>query len=330
MAIRYIQNKDIDYKLWDSCINHSLNGLIYANSWFLDVVAEQWDALVEDDYLSVMPLVYRRRLFFDELYTPFLAKQLGVFSVTPVKAEKIKEFLEHIPGSFKKIHLCLNRHNTQSLKNKKDTCKSCFEIDLIAPYEKKKKSYSDSALKHISTAIEKKLTLIRHTSLYDLENFLLKNLRVARKARLITSLRQILSRLVGLGKAEIIGAYGPENELCSVACFVKSTTNVILLFAHTAKQGDLFKANYLIIDTFLKNYSSHNVTISLDYIDKSWNAGLYKEFKALESHYCCISKNRLPFFVRWFFILVIVWLIAIFCLTGVSLFYYPYILSKVF
>ena len=57
--IKYLKQSEIDYELWDECVAKSINSYIYGHSWYLDIVAGEWDALVEDDYKSVFPLPYR-------------------------------------------------------------------------------------------------------------------------------------------------------------------------------------------------------------------------------------------------------------------------------
>ena len=54
--IRYLKNHEINTEKWDECIMNAFNGIVYAYSWYLDIVHETWDALIEGDYERVMPL----------------------------------------------------------------------------------------------------------------------------------------------------------------------------------------------------------------------------------------------------------------------------------
>ena len=58
MEIKYLQNSEIDRKKWDRCIATSLQQLPYAYSWYLDAAAENWDAIVINNYEAVFPLPY--------------------------------------------------------------------------------------------------------------------------------------------------------------------------------------------------------------------------------------------------------------------------------
>jgi hypothetical protein len=300
VAIRYIRQKDLNYLLWDRCISNSLNGLIYAYSWYLDIVAEHWDALVEDDYRSVMPLVYKYKSGYKKVYTPFLSKQLGIFSVKPLIEPKIIQYINLIPKTFKKISICLNRQNCQSMKSQNNyTVLRAFEMDLIMSYEKKSRMYSIVVRDGLSIAHDKKLQVIKGISISDMEVFIRQHEPYYAESVLLKPLQQILSQLINSGKAEIIGVYSCTNILVSLACFMRSSQNVIMVYALTSKQGEEEKANYLLIDSFLKSYSSRNITLSLDHFNENWNPQLYQDFGALESNYFCLNENRLPFFLKW-------------------------------
>ena len=100
--IQYIENKNINFKKWDACIASSFNRLIYGFSWYLDVVCDDWDALVLNDYEGVFPLPKRKKWGIDYIYQPFFCQQLGVFSKKKIE---IDLFLNYIPKKFKYLEL---------------------------------------------------------------------------------------------------------------------------------------------------------------------------------------------------------------------------------
>ena len=68
MKITYVKRDDIDTAKWDSCIARSVNGIVYAYSWYLDIVAENWDALIGDDYQAVFPLPHNVKYGISYIY----------------------------------------------------------------------------------------------------------------------------------------------------------------------------------------------------------------------------------------------------------------------
>ncbi len=69
--IKHLKYEHIDKERWDDCIDQSFNGVIYAYSWFLDVVCEEWEALVEGDYERVFPINFRKK-YGNQHYLPAL------------------------------------------------------------------------------------------------------------------------------------------------------------------------------------------------------------------------------------------------------------------
>ena len=63
--IQYLKHNEIDKKKWNDCIDHSVNNLIYSYSWYLDIVCPNWNALLEDDYTSIMPLTAGKKYGID-------------------------------------------------------------------------------------------------------------------------------------------------------------------------------------------------------------------------------------------------------------------------
>ena len=78
--LRYILHHDIDRKKWDAGTDNSIRPKIYALSWYLDIINPGWDAIVEDDYDSVMPVTRRKKFGLLYVCQPVFAQQTGIFS----------------------------------------------------------------------------------------------------------------------------------------------------------------------------------------------------------------------------------------------------------
>ena len=103
--INYLKHNEIDKKKWDGCIDSCSNNLIYAYSWYLDIVSPGWNALVENDYETMMPLTGNKKYGVEYLFPPYFAQQLGVFSKEKITKEKINRFLGAIPSHYKFIEM---------------------------------------------------------------------------------------------------------------------------------------------------------------------------------------------------------------------------------
>ena len=91
--IRFVNNENIDRNLWDKTIMQSSMPMIYAMSWYLDIVAPEWHGFIQDDYKTVMPIVSSRKFGLTYLYQPPFCQQHGVFG-NNVSADLVKEFMQ--------------------------------------------------------------------------------------------------------------------------------------------------------------------------------------------------------------------------------------------
>jgi hypothetical protein len=56
MNISHFRHHKIDKSIYDECILESLQGTVYAMSWYLDTVSPGWELLATEDYKTVMPI----------------------------------------------------------------------------------------------------------------------------------------------------------------------------------------------------------------------------------------------------------------------------------
>lgn len=138
--VRYLKQDEIDISKWDNCIETSLNSMVYAYSWYLDIVSPDWEALVEDDYESVMPLPVKRKFLLPYLIQPLFVQQLGLFSIHTITDSKVKSFIKSIPKKYFFLHFNLNYDNQVNHKN--ITNRHNFELSLNQTYENIYKGYS--------------------------------------------------------------------------------------------------------------------------------------------------------------------------------------------
>ena len=199
MSIRYVAHKDIDFNRWDETIASASNAIIYAESWFLNCTTNnQWDALIDDDYVSVMPLPFNRKLLgYHQLYQPFFTQQLGVFSKN--SAIDVEPFIEHIPAKFKRQQYAFNwKNNCPSLASKTN-----LVVDLSKSYEEIESTFSSSLRKRIRKL--KHMTLSEEGDVKTLVDFYRDTLddKVKLGAKGYTLAQRLFSEAVANGSAKL-------------------------------------------------------------------------------------------------------------------------------
>jgi hypothetical protein len=296
--IQYLQNKNIDRRKWDECIARSFNGIVYAYSWYLDIVSPSWDALINEDYKSVMPLTWRKKYGIKYLYQPFFTQQLGVFSVEKSDTDLVQKFLGEIPEQFSFVEICLNTFNNFSLSGINVKQNRTHELDLIESYENIAKNYSDNLKRNLKKAWNNKLKIV----LVNQPDPVIKLFRENRganvsnlKERDYKTLKILIHQAIERGKAQIIQVMNPQNELCGAAIFMESNNKVVFLFSGLSEEGKNLNAMPFLIDSFIRQNAGKNITLDFEGSNDLNLARFYKSFGSKECHYPQLKINRLPF-----------------------------------
>ena len=96
MDLRLIKKENLDKTKWNSCVHYALNGNVFGYKWFLDSVSKEWDALIEGDYESILPLFYTFENNFS--YHQSLLRESGIYSIHLLSKKRIENFIEAIPA----------------------------------------------------------------------------------------------------------------------------------------------------------------------------------------------------------------------------------------
>ncbi len=300
--IRFLPNEEINKQKWDDCIFSSSKGIVYACSWYLDIAAPGWAALVEGDYQTVMPLPIRKKMGFDYVYHPFFVQQLGVFGQECSHQQKVNDFICAIPSRFKIIETNLNTHNTPPEKFKMGYGIT-HHLQLSQPYAQIFGGYSENTRRNIKKA--QKLGV--HTSTGGSPEELINAFRQT-KGRELPKLSerdyQTLSRLIYTGVHKGIAtlelAYTPENNLCAGAVFFETLFKSIFLFSATTAEGRENGAIFFLIDSYIQKNCNRSVVLDFEGSKISGLARFYKGFGSKECVFLQVRKNQFPWMIKPF------------------------------
>jgi len=300
--IKYLKQQDIDYQKWDDCIGEAANSYVYAYSWYLDIVAGKWDALVEDDYKSVFPLPFRTKIGIKYCYQPTFTQQLGLFSKSIEVKNNLKPFLEAIPSDFKLIELNINKYFIPEASSGIEIKKNInIELDLNQDYQNIQANYSSNLKRNIKKAIKKGLQLfpqIQPEALIQLfkEN---KGSEIsAFSADDYLRLNRLIYELINRNMAEIYSVGNTENNLLASALFVKSKDRYIFLFSGLSEEGKQSGAMPFLIDRFIQDHCNSRIILDFEGSNNSNLARFYQSFGASKYHYYSYRKLDLPFWLK--------------------------------
>jgi len=300
--IRYIKHDQIDFEKWDKCIDHAVNGIFYAYSWYLDMTAPGWDALVEDEYSSVMPLPNRKKLGIHYIYQPFFVQQLGIFSITSLSADITRQFLEAIPPHFRFADLNLNTFNQLNLaKGVVKEEKITHHLDLIEPYEQNLKRYSTNTQRSIKKAQKQAVFITRHGRPEEI----IDTFRQNRGKDLIAFSEEdynVLKHLIYVGMhrgmVTIMSAYSAENTFCAGIVFFRSHKKTVFLFSGSTALSRENGAMFMLVDEFIREMAGQDLVLDFEGSSDPDLARFYKGFGSKECVFLQIEINRMPIAVR--------------------------------
>lgn len=300
MAIIYVPYERIDKAKWDACIDTAGNGLLYARSTYLDCMAEQWDALVLDDYKAVMPLTWRKKYGISYLYQPYFTASLGVFG-KEIDAALLNDFLRHIPAKFKYFDIYLNHGNFFQAKDFQLYERMNYVLALQEPYEKLFTHFRDNIKRNIKKA--EKLDCIVKKDFPVEEVIELATAQSRDFANLsendFEKFKKLYHLLHAKQQAITYGIFSNRNELLASCALFISPQRLYYILVGNHPNGKTIGASHALINAVIKDYAGKNLVLDFEGSDIPSLAFFYSSFGAAEEKYAGLKYNRLPRLLRF-------------------------------
>lgn len=292
--IQYVLHHQVNKAKWDACINDAENGLLYACSKYLDCMAVYWDALVLNDYQMVMPLPIRKKYGISYLFQPSITPVLGVFG-NSVSPDIITAFLNVIPKKYKVWDLSFNNSNT--LHFNKGVCinRNNYILDLHKDYVALSNNYSENIRRNITRAIKNECVLKKEVSFTDVAAIC--KTEFPKFTKVENGLFEKLNNVYESFKSNSAsyGVYTKEGTLLASAIFLFYKKRAYYWLVGNIPQSKQYGASSLLIDNFIKDYASSDLTIDFEGSDIKTIADFYKKFGAGPEAYTTLFVNNLPF-----------------------------------
>ncbi|MEE9408763.1 MAG: hypothetical protein V3V28_11890 [Polaribacter sp.] len=284
--IQYIKRENIDVAKYDVCIENSIQSRIYAYSWYLDIVADNWGVLVLNDYEAVMPIPWRVKYFIKYVSQPDFCQQLGVFSKKEISEILQKKMTQEIPNKFLKVILNFNSANFSTPKMK---LRKNYVLELNTDYSRILKSFSKGR-KHAVKKSEKNHLYIKNTTIIEL----IKMKREFYKHETFSS--EIIERLsyylLSNKKGFILGVY-KEEALLGGGLFLKSNNRITYLFSSFNSEGRKLQAASFLINNIIKRYVNSNFVLDFEGGNLPNIGSFFKSFGSKNEMYYQLENNSL-------------------------------------
>jgi hypothetical protein len=282
-SLQFLTRKEVDVLKWDETISASTNSLPYAFSWYLDLVAEHWDALIFGNYEAVMPLVWTRKFGVKCLYQPYYCQQLGVFG-NQLSKKVQHEFLTHITKEYSYVNINLNPGaqvlaDDFNLKPKKNLL-----LDLSFSYSELRKNYSENHRRSIQKAIKVGTSFFEKTDLPGFQKFYLENVNRKKenyKSKHEKIFKSLTKALLDMGMGKIFSATGISGELLASSLVIRHGDRIINIINTSSSAGKRSGASHFLFDCLIQQHSANATILDFEGSSIPGIARFYEGFGAM-------------------------------------------------
>jgi len=287
--IKYVEHSDIDKLKWDKSLDQCENANVFFASWYLDAVCDRWDALIENDYKTLMPLPITRKMGVEMVFQPFFSRQLGLCG----KNLRMTDFLPYIPDSIKHFSIA---HGNDITVAQGEQESATFQMIRLDNMDRISSGYNSNAKRNIKKALKNEISV--HLDVEPEEVIgLFKNVRKEGLRRFSAKdydhLNRLMANAVMNNSGVAIGAK-KDGKIIAACFFLKFQRVVTYLKGAANETGKSNGAMHLIfhqaMDTFVPNYDV------LDFGGSNVNsvARFYKNFGAVDCSYGILKIDKLP------------------------------------
>lgn len=266
-AIKFFKKADIDKVKWNSCVHYATNGNIFGYMWYLDHIAKDWDALVEGDYESVFPLVWRPGRFSGrELYQPSLMRELGIYSIHLLSPPRIKAFLEAIPEEYKYIDIRLNEQNAPPEQASFEVeARTNHQLFLNKPYEELTDDFDRSLLERLQTAEDAGLVLTSSTKPEHIADFYQKYHDKGKQSESdYHGMQRVMYNALHRGWGFASAVMNTDAELLAVNFFLYSHGKVISFMPVVSPRGRELGALAYLFNGLIRQHAGRPVILDFN------------------------------------------------------------------
>ena len=294
VKIAFKKRKEIEVEKWDGLIAGSTAETIYPYSWYLDAVAENWSALVVDDYRFVMPVIWKKKAGMKYVYQPFYTQQLGVFSREYVDPELIKKMLWIL---YKKFRFAGINFNARNLVGEEAPFtvddKTNYVLKLDRDYEAHTSLYSSNARRNIKKSLELSEVIERNLPVGELARLKRENDVIQRSGEDYRWMLELFETILQKEAGKIY-AIRSGTEISAAAFFAFSETRAIYLLSASSQQGKEQRGMFRIVDAFIRDFAGSGLILDFEGSNIPSVARFFGGFGAQPEIYQGVTFSRLP------------------------------------
>lgn len=292
MDIRLIKQEDIDKVKWNSCVHYANNGNIFGYKWYLDHVAKDWDGLVEGDYESVFPLVWRKGLWGGKvLYQPDLMRELGIYTINAPSSKRIKAFLAAIPSEYKQIDIVLNEQNHYPDVPAFDTAiHTNHQLLLARPFEELEEAFAPVVHEAVEKATQAGIVLDSNVKPETIADFYKQHSQDKKgKERNFHTIQRIMYNVLHRGWGFASAARSKSGELLAVNFFIYSHNTMMSLVPLESPAGREVGALTYLFQMLIRTQANRPLILDFNTMEPD---ALAEAFGAQSNPYLRVKRRQ--------------------------------------
>lgn len=283
--IRLLSHSEIDFVKYDECIEKSMQGKVYAMSWYLDAVFPDWSAYVVGDYDVVMPVPLKRKFGLVYALQPQFCQQLGIFSKSWLSKLQARELVGKLPFLYR---LCFNSGNADVFNEKK--LRPNYVLDLSADYEMLNASFSLQCRRNVKKAktfVQRVATILKDEYL----SFLCENAGQWMGKVQIPVLTRLIDNAILAGCAELVSVRDVQDNVLAAVFFIRWGGRLYYLSPVSSEKGRECQSMTFLLNDIVERNANSSLLIDFEGSAIESIRNFYEGFGAKDEPYPMLEKN---------------------------------------
>lgn len=304
MAVLFLQRHQISDTQWNIFIAASPQKIVYAYSWYLDVVTPEWGALILEEngiWKAVMPLPIRHKWGMKVIQQPLFCQFLGVFTKKGGDFQEVTHlFLQKLPDYFRYISVYTGRFSpaTSLSDNYEVNHFSTHILSLHLPYIILKQNYTSDRRLNLNRAERFGWEILESSDLNPMINLFRANHASQIEGGVSETAYHLLQKVMDVlyeKKAVKLLYAVKDGQIEAGAMFAVFDKRIIYLFNAASALGRKGNARTWLIDKIVQEYAESDYVFDFESPEVKSIADFYQSFGTREEEYLSLHFNNLPF-----------------------------------